>query len=137
MRYRKLDANGDYTFGHGSADFLVNSSAAVAQAVQTTLLLAQGEWFLDVTVGVPYNSQILGYNTQSLYDSVIKQVISNVQGFVSFSSYSSTLNPRTRVLTVSAVINTQFGIAQVTGTVAGVAQGGYGVGGYGVGGYGL
>jgi hypothetical protein len=55
MRYRKLDANGDYTFGGGSNDFLVNTPETVAQAVMTRLNLLQGEWFLDTTAGMPWS----------------------------------------------------------------------------------
>lgn len=109
MRYRKLDSNGDFVFGHGTADYLINSSAAVAQAVLTALELFQGEWFLDNQAGVPYMQQILGYNTQSLYDIILKQVIFNVQGVTGIVSYTSVLNPTTRKLTVTATINTQFG----------------------------
>ena len=42
MRYRPLDANGDYTVG---IPFLVNSPACVGQAVLTRLKLFLGEWF--------------------------------------------------------------------------------------------
>lgn len=121
MRYRKLDANGDYVFGHGSIDFLVNSSAAVGQAIETALRLIQGEWFLDTLAGVPYYTQILGYNTQSLYDTVIKNAIRNVQGVVSIVSYSSFLNAATRVLSISATVNTQFGQTAITTQFGGVS----------------
>jgi len=33
MRYRKLDDSGDFSFGHGQADFHHNTPEAVAQAV--------------------------------------------------------------------------------------------------------
>jgi hypothetical protein len=35
MRYGKLDAGGDYCFGGGATDFLVNTPETVAQAVLT------------------------------------------------------------------------------------------------------
>lgn len=138
MRYRKLTTTGDYSFGHKTNDFFVNTSAAVAQAVQTALKLIQGEWFLDNTAGVPYFTQILGYNTQSLYDAAIKQAISSVQGFAGFVSYSSSLNTVTRQLTINVTINTIFTNQPVTTTTTVSFQGGYGVGGYGAqAGYGL
>jgi hypothetical protein len=65
MRYRTLDANGDYTFGQNGANFLVNSPAAVGQAVLTRVKLMQGEWFLDQTAGTPYDTEILGAGTES------------------------------------------------------------------------
>ncbi len=46
-RVRKLDANGDYSFGQGEANFWVNNAAGVAQNVETRLGLLEGEWFLD------------------------------------------------------------------------------------------
>lgn len=60
MRYRKLNTNGDYTFGQAQSNFYVNTPEAVAQAVKTRLLLIQGEWFLDVSEGTPYSAKILG-----------------------------------------------------------------------------
>lgn len=138
MRYRKLTASGDYSFGHRAADFLVNSPATVAQAIQTALELIQGEWFLDNTVGVPYFTQIFGYNTQSLYDSVIKQSILSVQGVQVIVAYSSNLNPVTRFLKITVTVTTIFSNQPVTVTSGITFQGGYGVGGYGTqAGYGL
>lgn len=114
MRVRQLSPTGDYTYGQGSANYLVNSREAVAQEVLTSLLLFQGEWFLDTTAGVPWFTKIVGVNTIPLYDETIKTAILNVQGVTSIASYSSSLNRATRVLTVSATINTLFGITQIT-----------------------
>lgn len=113
MRVRALTATGDYFYGQGSANYLVDSRAAVAQEVQTTLLLFQGEWFLDTSAGVPWFTQVAGVGTIPTYDQVIKQAIENVQGVTGIVSYSSTLNRVTRTLTVSATIDTQFGITQI------------------------
>lgn len=109
MRYRKLDKNGDYSFGHSRQDFYIDNPDAVAQAVRTTLLLIQGEWFLDITAGTPYFNQILQENTRLLYDSAIKDTIQGVQGVTGIVAYSSNLRTVTRSLVVSVTISTQFG----------------------------
>lgn len=113
MRVRMLTATGDIAYGQGSANYLVDSRAAVAQEVQTTLLLFQGEWFLDITAGVPWFTQVAGVGTIPIYDQVIKQAIQGVQGVTAIVNYSSILDRVTRALTVTATINTQFGITQV------------------------
>jgi hypothetical protein len=41
---RKLDANHDPIYGNGVADFLTDLDA-VAQLIDTSLLLLQGEWW--------------------------------------------------------------------------------------------
>jgi hypothetical protein len=135
VRYRKLTATGDYSFGQNALDFFVNSPQCVAQAILTALLLHQGEFFLDVTVGMPWESQVLGYNTKSLYDAAIKAEILSVQGVSSISSYSSSLDPKTRHLTVDVTINTIYGTTTIA-TSFGVAPGGYGISGYGISPYG-
>lgn len=117
MRYRALSADGDYTFGRGGANFLVDSPACVAQSVQTRLLLWEGEWFLDVTEGTPYETEILGTGTQGIYDQAIRQRILDTPGVVSIVSYASDLNRTTRVLTVTARVATQFGQAAVEVTL--------------------
>lgn len=110
---RQLSPTLDYSFGQGSEDYLVDSPAAIAQEVMTTLLVFQGEWFLDTTAGVPWFTQVAGVNTVPIYDQVIKQAILNVQGVTAIVSYSSTLDRVHRSLSVSATIDTQFGITQI------------------------
>lgn len=114
MRYRTLDANGDYTFGQNGANFLVNSPEAVAQAVLTRLKLIQGEWFLDNTAGVPYNTEILGAHTQSTRDLALQTVIPGTEGVNEILEYASYLNPTTRAFTWAATIDTDYGTTTVT-----------------------
>lgn len=114
MRYRELDANGDYVVGQGTQEFLHNVSAAVAQAVLTRLLLEQGEWFLDITEGTPYATLILGENTKPTYDGAIRERILDTQGVTDITAYLSILDPITRALTVTATINTVYGATTIT-----------------------
>ena len=109
MRVRALSPTGDMTFGLSAANFLANSPATVAQCVLTALELWQGSWFLDVTAGVPYTTQVLGYNTKALYDLAIQQVVLGVQNVTGISNYSSTFNSATRKLTVTMTVDTAFG----------------------------
>jgi hypothetical protein len=113
MRYRTLDANGDYTFGVNGSNFLVNSAEAVAQAIGTRLKLIQGEWFLDQTAGTPY-SQILGAGTESTRDLAVQTTILETEGVTEIVDYASYLNPSTRQFTVAATVNTQFGQTTIT-----------------------
>lgn len=116
MRVRTLDANGDMSFGHGQADFLINSPEAVAQNVRTRLLLLEGEWFLDTTEGLPFATSIVGYNTQPTYDGAIRERILNTQGVQSIDEYASVRDAQ-RKLTVSATITTIYGQATISETL--------------------
>jgi hypothetical protein len=114
MKYRKLDANGDYTFGQQNGNFLTNIPAAVAQAVQTRLGLIQGEWFLDTTAGTPYNTEILGMGTVPLFDAAIQDVIVNTPGVNTIVDYASGVNPVNRQAAIACTIDTIYGITTVT-----------------------
>lgn len=72
-----------------------------------------GEYFLDVTTGTPYATQILGRGTTGTYDRAIRDRILGTSGVTSITSYSSTLNRATRALTVSATIETIYGAASI------------------------
>lgn len=112
MKYRVLSDTGDYVFGLGVGEFHVNTPAGVAQAVKTRLLLAQGEWFLDSREGTPYSTQILGEGTLELYDQAIQERILGTKGVTGLESYASYLDPN-RNLTVSCIVNTQYGQVQL------------------------
>jgi hypothetical protein len=116
MRYRILDANGDYTFGQGSANFYVDEPAAPAQAVLTRLKLFTNEWFLDLTDGTPWvpgpnpgDPGVVGMGTAGIRDQVIQQRIAGTPGILRIVRYTSSLDHRSRVFTVSAVLDTIFG----------------------------
>jgi len=112
MRYRKLDANGDYSFGQSQNNFWVDVPDGVAQAVKTRLALLQGEWYLDSTEGTPYSTKILGTGTKDLYDIAIRDRILGTTGVNSIVSYSSSLN--NRILSVAVTIDTIYGTTQIT-----------------------
>lgn len=114
MRYRKLDANCDYTFGQSQNDFWVNVPQTVAQAVQTGLKLFQGEWFLDTSAGVPWRQNILGKYSSNAYDLILKAQILNTTGVQTLDSYISTEDAQTREVTVNATIDTIYGPTPVT-----------------------
>lgn len=114
MRYRALSASGDYTFGSGSQNFLINSPEAVAQVVQTTLKLWLGEWYLDVNAGTPYPEGVLGKKSQAEADATLIAEISQCQGVVSIANFKSSIDPDTRKYTViKCVLNTLYGPTQL------------------------
>ena len=117
MKYRKLDANGDYTFGGRHTDFYLDSPDAVAQAVGTRLRLLRGEWFLDKQEGMPWREQVLGKYTAPGYDNAIRQQILGTLGVTELTAYESVLATESRALSVRATVSTVFGAAFVQATL--------------------
>jgi hypothetical protein len=109
MRVRPLSPSGDYTIG---SQWLVNSPQAVEQAIQTRLKLWLGEWFLDLSDGTPYFTQVLGERYNKNPDAAIKARILGTPGVSQLISYSSTFNSPTdsnrRTLTVNATVQTIY-----------------------------
>ena len=109
MRVRAMTATGDMKFGQGSADFLVNSPAAVAQLVTTRLNLWQSQWYLDLTDGTPWSTQVLGKGTAALYNAAVRNRIAATSGVTGLPSYSATSDLSQRSLTINATVATQYG----------------------------
>ena len=113
MKYRVLDLNGDYTFGRASGNHIKDTPETVAQAVRTRLGLIQGEWFLNTSLGTPYNSKILGAGMVATYDRAIQEVILKTRGVKSLVAYSSSIDPTTRAASVNCTIDTIYGSINV------------------------
>ena len=111
MRYRKLSADDDYTFGHGGADMHRDTPETAAQAVVTRLRLLTGEFFLDLTEGTPYNPAVLGRHTKQSYDYAIRKRVLETEGVTGIEEYESLFDGESRALTVIMRINTRFGPA--------------------------
>lgn len=116
MKVRKQDANGDYVFGT-TVDFYQNEPLAVAQAVQTRLLLFSGEWFVDTTDGMPWRTDVLGKYTKEAYDTVMKQRVLGTPGVRTVLDYVSVFDGNTRQLAYSFTLDTIYGTTPVQGTL--------------------
>lgn len=114
MRYRKLDADGDYTFGTG-ADFYVDSPQAVAQAIKTRLKLWKREFFHDLDDGTPYREEVLDKRTRSP-DIAIKQRILGTPGVREIQTFASAYVGDTRRLTITATVLTIYGAVDINET---------------------
>lgn len=113
MRVRKVDAAGDMQFGKGLLDFHKNTPDGVAQVVQSRLQLYTGEWFLDLSEGMAWRTEVLGKYTGPTRDMVIRDRILGSPGVTEITSYDSALNRDTRDYTAQATIATQYGAVSV------------------------
>lgn len=111
---RQLDSNHDPIWGNSQGNFLVDI-AAVAQIIQTTLLLFQGEWWADLTDGVPMFQSILGSNNGKKVDAIstILQSALLVVPFVTGITNVVTDYSPNRTFQFGCIVTTQFGAIQV------------------------
>lgn len=119
MKYRVLDADGDYVFGLGSGNFLQDTPATVAQAVYTSLRLLAGELFFAVDQGLPYFTEILGYHSKSDIDTIFTSSILNVDGVNQITAFASNVDPSVRVYSFTATIDTIYGSTNLAATATG------------------
>lgn len=93
-RVRKLDANHDMVWGHGARDF-IGGSPGTAQRLKCELLTILGEWFQDLTAGVPW-WQPEGSNTKAILgvardlpytEATVKRKILSVNGIASILDF--------------------------------------------------
>jgi hypothetical protein len=115
MKVRKITSDGDYQLGHGNLDFFQDTADGVAQNVMTRLALWRGTWFIDTQAGTPWLQEVLGKH--DAVDVVLRSRILETPGVLSIKSFESILNLETRRLTISAIINTQFGDAELMETI--------------------
>lgn len=97
------------TFGHEQQDFWRNVPDAPAQAISTRLKLWLGEWFLDITDGTPYQTNILGVDNLQNVDPVLRERILETEGVDEIISLDVDYNADNRHINVSAVVSTIYG----------------------------
>lgn len=117
MRYRKLDSNGDMAFGSQQANFWRDVPEAPAQAILTRLRLWLGEWFIDTTEGTPYQQAVLGMHTSATVEPAIRRRILGTQGVTTIESFDMVRDTENRVVSINAVVNTEYGTVEVQGVL--------------------
>ena len=106
-----LDSTGDIELIEGSMS-LNSTNFAIAQHLRSRLRTFYGEWFLDISKGVPYFEQILIKNPNPVsVDSILKKEILETDGVLELREFDLDLNPTTRELTLT------FEARTITGSV--------------------
>jgi hypothetical protein len=106
---RQLTADFDMNFGHSLDDYL-HDAFAVGQNIKTRLLLILGEWFLDITAGVPWNV-LLGpkpADTVAL-EGAVRQTIVTTTDVVEITAFSLDFDRATRKATIQTTVRTVYG----------------------------
>jgi|SRR5215469_6083614 len=115
--YRRLDQNYEPMYGQGKGNFLTDIDA-VAQAIETRLLLFQGEWWESTLEGLPLWQQILGQpgGTKRLerITLLIQQRILGTPYVNGITKLASAWNSNTRMIQFYAEVQTRFGLVAVS-----------------------
>lgn len=80
---------------------LVEETNQIMQNLAIRLRFVLGEWFLNVTEGVPYYEYFfVKAPNQIQIESILKDEIVNTRGIVELTSFSSEFDTRKRIFTV-------------------------------------
>lgn len=108
----KLNGNHDITFEDDEL-VLVEGKEAIAQDVLVRLQFFQGEWKLDIRIGVPYFQKILGAKPRlTLVRSIIRDAILSTPDIESVNDLIVNFTLSTRVLSVSFTAETADGVVE-------------------------
>jgi len=83
---------------------------ALAQLCESRLLVIEGDYFLDKTLGIPYISQVfVKTSDKSLVDSFFKNMLLETEGVNSIISYSGEYIEATRTYEIKFTVDTDLG----------------------------
>lgn len=108
MRYRKLTADGDYSFGGNSNDFLTGAEA-VRQAVITRLRLLLYEWWENLEDGLPLWQQIIAQRDTAQAEKVIRERMAQTPHVIGLITFQSDWDNEKRILIITALLQTEYG----------------------------
>lgn len=116
MRYRKLTASGDYSFGQGNRDFLYDIEA-VAQAIKTRFQLYKGAFWRDVADGLPLFQNILpspgSPNNLLAVDNILKRRVLGTRDVEGLTFAQSSFNPDTRQYIFACAVQTAYSTSPI------------------------
>lgn len=88
----------------------IDGADKVAQQIKMTLLTFLGEWFLNITFGVPYLEEILIKNPKlPTVENILRFKIKDVPDVQRIESFAMDFDRRNRTLRVDFVATTQLG----------------------------
>lgn len=87
-----------------SGEHFASGKEATRQSVIRRLRLFLGEFFLDATDGTDWFGGVLGKTRQDFAEATLKRRIITTPGIIAISSFSLTLEPAERRITVQASV---------------------------------
>lgn len=106
MRVRALDSTGDWTYGQGQNNYLVDLPA-VSQNIQTRVLSFLGDCFFDLSAGIDWFT-FLGSKNEIALNLAIAAVILNTTYVTGLAQLSIDLDHDTRVFSVTYRVQTGY-----------------------------
>ena len=113
MKYRKLTEKGDYSFGLNKDDYIVGKEA-ITQAIKTKLLLFYGEWWEDISIGIPIFQSILGQvkdqNVKIAIDNLVSQRILEIPEVTRIVEIKTEFDRRNVTMSIKCLVNEELEI---------------------------
>lgn len=106
MIVRKLDKDGDWSYGNSIKDYLVNIDA-VAQNVKTRLKEYLGDCFFDLLKGIDWDTRLGGKNQEDLLKSDTYSIIKNTDGVLGILNHELTVV--NRIAYIKSKVETVYG----------------------------
>lgn len=104
------DTAGDIIVVDGALP-LVEGLDEIAQLCKQHLLVSEGDWFLDIELGLPFFQHILRKTTSlSGIEGIYLTAIARVPGVININSFSLDFDPGTRSLNIIFQAQTTQGV---------------------------
>lgn len=113
MIYRKLDENGDYTFGN-NAQAYISDLEAVRQAISTRLKLLLYEWWENLEDGLPLWQEILAKRDIEKAKKLIRERIEGTEKVKNVIYFSADWDNKHRHLKIYAFVDTEYGQTEIS-----------------------
>lgn len=106
MKFRGLDANGDWLLGQGVGSY-AQEADALALDIAARVRSRKGNCFFATDDGVDY-ANLLEKNQQKNLITAISNAILQTPGVVKINSLATNMNPQTRTMSLTYEVQTVF-----------------------------
>ena len=93
MKFRNLDANGDWTWGAGLGNYAINDQA-IGLNIQTRVLSWVNDCFFDMTAGIDWYTRLGTRGQRELLETELRRIILQSSGVTGLISFDTILNGR-------------------------------------------
>jgi hypothetical protein len=107
MKFRNLNINGDWTFGNGLQNYVIDNTAILLN-LKTRLYSFLGDCFFDRTSGIDWFNLLSLKSNDNPLGLEIKRIINSTEGVTAVNYFEITFNSDIRQYSIYYNINTIF-----------------------------